>query len=79
MLLATVSSPALTSYLTTGYYDHQTVTLTLPGNLAPGTYYIGGIADYNNTVPESNERTTMPTPPRYTVTCAAAARPFGHL
>ena len=45
--LATVSQP--------GYYDHQTVTVTLPGNLAPGTYYIGGIADYNNHLTESNE------------------------
>ena len=45
--LATVSQP--------GYYDHQTVSVTLPGNLAPGTYYIGGIADYNNQVSESNE------------------------
>ena len=47
-LLATVASPALTPDGTAGYYDHQTVSLTLPGNLAPGTYYIGGIADYNN-------------------------------
>ncbi|MCK1288642.1 hypothetical protein IVB41_32570, partial [Bradyrhizobium sp. 44] len=45
--LATVSQP--------GYYDRQTVTVTLPGNLAPGTYYIGGIADYNNQLGESNE------------------------
>jgi subtilase family serine protease len=45
--LATVSQP--------GYYDHQTVTVALPGNLASGTYYIGGIADYNNQVSESNE------------------------
>ncbi len=45
--LATVSLP--------GYYDHQTATVTLPGNLAPGTYYIGGIADYNNQLSESNE------------------------
>ena len=44
--LATVSQP--------GYYDHQTVTVTLPGNLAPGTYYIGGIANYNNQVSESD-------------------------
>ncbi len=29
--------------------------MNLPGNLAPGTYYIGGIADYNNHVGESNE------------------------
>ncbi len=27
----------------------------MPGNLAPGTYYIGGIADYNNAVAESNQ------------------------
>ena len=44
--LATVSQP--------GYYDHQTVAVTLPGNLAPGTYYIGGIADYNGVVAESS-------------------------
>ena len=44
--LATVSQP--------GYYDHQTVSVTLPGNLAPGTYYIGGIANYNNQLSESN-------------------------
>ena len=45
--LATVSQP--------GYYDHQTVSVTLPGNLAAGTYYIGGIANYNNQVSESND------------------------
>jgi hypothetical protein len=54
-LLQTVSSPSLTANGTAGYYDHQTVSLTLPGNLAPGTYYIGSIADYNNTIAESNE------------------------
>ena len=31
------------------------MSVTLPGNLAPGTYYIGGIADYNNQVSESDE------------------------
>lgn len=30
-------------------------TLTIPGNLAPGTYYLGAIADYSNRVQESNE------------------------
>ena len=54
-LLTTVASPALTANGTAGYYDHQTVSLALPGNLAPGTYYIGGIADYNNAVAESNQ------------------------
>jgi hypothetical protein len=29
--------------------------VTLPGNLAPGTYYVGGIGDYNNHLTESNE------------------------
>ena len=38
-----------------GYEDHQTVTLNLPGSLAPGTYYIGGIADYTNVIAEGNE------------------------
>jgi hypothetical protein len=45
--LATVSQP--------GYYDHQTLSVALVASLAPGTYYIGGIADYNNHASESNE------------------------
>ena len=58
--LATVSQP--------GYYDHQTVAVTLPGNLAPGTYYIGGIADYNNQVSESNEANNTYNVAKITVT-----------
>jgi hypothetical protein len=54
-LLMTVSSSALTAYGASGYYDHETVSLMLPGNLAPGTYYIGGIADYTSVVAEGNE------------------------
>ena len=54
-LLATVNSGTLATVSQPGYYDHQTVSVTLPTNLAPGTYYIGGIADYNNHVSESNE------------------------
>ena len=54
-LLATVNSGTLATVSQPGYYDHQTVSVTLPANLAPGTYYIGGIADYNNHVSESNE------------------------
>jgi hypothetical protein len=38
-----------------GYYDYQGFTVALPGNLAPGTYYIGGIADYNNQISETND------------------------
>jgi hypothetical protein len=54
-LLTTVNSGTLATVSQPGYYDHQTLSVTLPGNLAPGTYYIGGIADYNNHVSESNE------------------------
>ncbi|MCG2673262.1 pre-peptidase C-terminal domain-containing protein, partial [Bradyrhizobium sp. GCM10023182] len=38
-LLTTVSSGALTSVGQTGYYDHQTLSVMLSGNLTPGTYY----------------------------------------
>ena len=54
-LLTTVASASLTANGTAGYHDHQTVALNLSGSLAPGTYYIGGIADYTNAIAESNE------------------------
>src|SRR5258706_188084 len=54
-LLTTVTSPGLAATGQTGYYDAQNVQVTLPGNLAPGTYFIGGIADNANAVAESNE------------------------
>ncbi|MEH2544236.1 Ca2+-binding RTX toxin-like protein [Bradyrhizobium sp. AZCC 2262] len=55
-VLATLTiSGTLATVSQNGYYDHQTVSVTLPGNLAPGTYYIGGIADYGNQISESNE------------------------
>ncbi|WP_354233461.1 CARDB domain-containing protein [Bradyrhizobium sp. I1.8.5] len=63
--LATVSQP--------GYYDLHTVTVTLPGNLAPGTYYVGGISDYNNHLTESNE--TNNTYNAAQITVAAASGP----
>lgn len=76
--LATVSQP--------GYYDHQTVTVTLPGNLAPGTYYIGGLADYNNHLAESSETNNAYNVVQVTVAAAsspaaqasAGAVLFGH-
>ena len=76
-LLTTVASPALTADGTAGYYDHQTVSLTLPGNLAPGTYYIGGIADYNNAVAESNQIGHNHDVTQITVPSAGAARSYG--
>ncbi|MDE5443681.1 matrixin family metalloprotease [Bradyrhizobium sp. CSA207] len=70
-LLTTVTSPGLTANGTSGYFDHQTVALTLPGNLAPGTYYIGGIADYTNSIAESNEVNNNHNATQITVTAPA--------
>jgi subtilase family serine protease len=41
--------------LAPGASDAADTTFTIPANLAPGTYYIGAIADYQNQVSESNE------------------------
>ncbi|KRQ10152.1 NF038122 family metalloprotease [Bradyrhizobium manausense] len=70
-LLTTVASPGLSANGATGYYDHQTVSLALPANLAPGTYYIGGIADYNNAISESNEANNNHNVTQITVTAPA--------
>ena len=61
-------------------YDHQTVAVTLPGNIAPGTYYIGGIANYNNQVSESNTTNNTYDVVQITVTASAArpTTPAGH-
>jgi Ca2+-binding RTX toxin-like protein len=48
-LLSTVASPQLAA----GSVDTKNLSVTLPANLAAGTYYIGGIADYNNQVNET--------------------------
>ena len=54
-LLTTRSAPALTGYGGAMWYDYESQTVTLPGNLAPGTYYLGAISDYNNAITESDE------------------------
>ena len=46
-LLTTQSVGALNPYPGAGYFDQHSLTLTLPGGLAPGVYYIGAIAAYN--------------------------------
>jgi subtilase family serine protease len=71
-LLATVNSGTLAAVGQTGYYDHQTLSVTLPANLAPGTYYIGGIADYNNQISESNETDNTYNVTQITVTAAGS-------
>ncbi|HEV2562012.1 MAG TPA: CARDB domain-containing protein, partial [Rhizomicrobium sp.] len=44
-----------TPSLAAGASDIESVVLTLPTTLTPGTYYIGAIADYTNTIAESDE------------------------
>ena len=53
-LLTTTSVGSLTAYPASGYYDLQNLSVTLPGNLTPGTYYVGAIANSNGQVTESN-------------------------
>ncbi len=50
-LLATHVSPSLNA----GQGNAQNFAVNLPANLAPGTYYIGGLADFFNQVGEANE------------------------
>ena len=50
-LLATRPTPALAANGT----DIETVALAFPTNLAPGTYYIGAIADYDGQIAEASE------------------------
>jgi Ca2+-binding RTX toxin-like protein len=49
--IGTVATPSLA----VDAADSESVTLTLPSALTAGTYYIGAIADYKNTVSEDNE------------------------
>jgi subtilase family serine protease len=54
-LLATRTSPALAAMGAPGSYDYQGLTVSVPLNLTPGTYYIGGIADYTNQISETDD------------------------
>jgi Ca2+-binding RTX toxin-like protein len=48
-LLATYSTPPLVA----GGTDNESVSLTFPGNLTPGTYYLGVLANYNGQIAET--------------------------
>jgi CARDB/Subtilase family len=72
-LLGTISAPALAAENNTGWYNYQLVSMTLPNNLTPGTYYLGGFADYNGQIVETNNNdnvvqltVTAPTQPDLT-------------
>src|SRR5207245_2670034 len=51
-----------------GWYDRETFSLTLPSDVTPGTYYLGAMADYNNQVSESNESNNVWNTVKITVT-----------
>jgi Ca2+-binding RTX toxin-like protein len=51
ILLATSNTPALA----VGASDIESANFTLPGNLAPGTYHLGVLADSTNQVAEDKE------------------------
>ncbi|MBX9775397.1 MAG: M10 family metallopeptidase C-terminal domain-containing protein, partial [Xanthobacteraceae bacterium] len=51
----TLVTTMATSGLAAGASVAQGTTLTFPGNLTPGTYYLGVLADYNNQVAESSD------------------------
>jgi subtilase family serine protease len=70
-LLATITSPGLATIGQPGYYDYQSFSVALPGNLATGTYYIGGIADYNGAISESDETNNTYNTVEITVTSPA--------
>jgi hypothetical protein len=48
LLPTTKSAPSLTDYNANGngWFDHESFSVTLPGNVGPGTYYLGAYADY---------------------------------
>jgi Ca2+-binding RTX toxin-like protein len=50
-LLSMTSTPSLAA----NGSDIESALLAFPGNLAPGTYYVGVIADYNGQIAESSE------------------------
>ncbi|MBX9778457.1 MAG: hypothetical protein K2Y71_29130, partial [Xanthobacteraceae bacterium] len=51
----TLVTSMATSGLAAGGSVNQGGTLTFPGNLTPGTYYLGVLADHNGQVGETNE------------------------
>lgn len=67
-LLGTDSVAALAG----GGSSYETATVTLPGNLAPGTYYVGVIADKAGFVGESNEANNGSSPLAIEVKAPAA-------
>jgi len=54
--------------LTAGATVSGSASITLPGWVAPGTYYLGAIADYSDSIAESNETNNAIVVGQFTVT-----------
>src|SRR5258705_428827 len=69
----TVVGSANDAALAAGANSTDSMSITVPGNLGAGTYYIGVIADANGQVTESDETNNASTPVQITVTGTTAA------
>ena len=69
-LLSAQSTAALAAYQGGTYWQDQAFSVTLPGNLAPGTYYLGALADSGGVIGESNETNNAWSKVQITVTAA---------
>ena len=70
-LLATDAVAAIAA----GSWSSESVSITIPGTLAAGTYYVGAIADYNNAIAESNETNNPSAGVAITVTAPVLSQP----
>lgn len=59
-----------------GSWDDESESVTLPSNLAPGTWYIGVIADRDNEIVESNENNNSSNPIAITILGAPVPQAF---
>ena len=66
--LATGNVAGLSAVNGSHWYEQNSVEIALPSTLAPGTYYLGAIADYGNAVSESDESNNSSTAVAITVT-----------
>jgi subtilase family serine protease len=62
-----LSTIALSSSLAANTFVDSSQAVTIPGNLAPGTYYVGVIPDFGNQVTESNETNNASVPATLTI------------
>ena len=74
MLLSSQSAASLTGYgggSGTAWYDHQAFSQALSTSIAPGTYFLGAIADGSGQVSETNETNNVSNAVQITVTAPA--------